>query len=352
MAHRHLPAGRHVQDAGHGEGRLGLSLGPSRTADFATSVRVVVDDGAKITSQKMVSPRLPIVQTRLEAGSLSILEEAFAAEKQTPKSPDIQNRGRSRGMPWERTSMQRDWAKPQAGVTRQLATIAGGTPQPIHYQIKVQPGSSAAVAVGLCEGWHDQADQRVLDITVEGTPTRTIDTVADLGKNVAGIFWFDAKDVNRDGIIDLTVKAAKNAKDKNAILNGFWVFEPSMRPDSDAVLSGSLDSQALSVNYAGQPDFESRKDYILVRVTNNGDSARTVEPKVIVESALRLDTVDDGQIQVDSHEKVLCTEKVASLKKRKTDRGEEAVMTLSPIWMEPAHDGLLRGGVLRRRASR
>ena len=45
--------------------------------------------------------------------------------------------------------------------------------------------------------------------------------------------------------------------------------------------------KAISVNYAGQPDFDSRKDFILVHVTNNGDSARTIEPKVIVESGLR-----------------------------------------------------------------
>ncbi len=194
-------------------------------ADFATSVRVVVDDGEKIVGQKMIGPRLPIVQTRFEAGNFTIVQEAFAAEKQLPEKPPFKIAAVRTGMPWERNGLVRNWAELSADVTKQLATIAGGNPSPIYYQIKTKPGASAAVAVALCEGWHDQIGQRVLDITVEGASPRTVDTVADLGKNVAGLFWFDAKDVNRDGLIDLSVKAAKDAKDKNTILNGFWVFE-------------------------------------------------------------------------------------------------------------------------------
>ena len=273
--------------------------------DFATSVRVVVDDGEKITSQKMVSPRLPIVQTRLEAGSLSILEEAFAAEKQTPNSPPFKIVGHSRRHALGTDGLRAgDWAKPRPASRSDLRRSPAGRPQPIHYQIKMPPGGIGGRGRRAVRRMaRSGPDQRVLDIKVEGAHHSDRRYRRRSGKERRRLFWFDAKDANGDGLIDLTVTAAKNAKDKNAILNGFWVFDPSVKRDAAAVLSGSLDSQALSVNYAGQPDFESRKDFILVRVTNNGDSARTIEPKVIVESALRLDTVDDGQIQVDSHEK-------------------------------------------------
>ena len=304
--------------------------------DFNTFVRVVVDDAEKSIDQKMANPRLPIVQTRLLSGDLSIVEETFAAPKQTLASPPFKITGVRMGLSWERAGLARNWAKPPAGVSKLLATIDGGRPRPIRYQVKVQPGSSVAVAVALCEGWHDQPGQRVLDITVEGAPVRTVDTVADLGKNVAGAFWFDAKDVNHDGLIDLRIDAAKSAKDKNPILNAFWVFDKPVKRDDSALLSGSLDAQAASVNYAEQSDFDSRKDFILVDVTNKGDSARTISPKVIVESCLPLETTGNDRVQVDCHETVLCTANVASLKKQKGDHGfDAAVMTVGPITIEP-----------------
>jgi hypothetical protein len=304
-------------------------------SDFNTSVRVLVDDGAKIVEQRLASPRLPIVQTRLTAPDLSILEEAFAAPKQVPETSPYKIAGVRTGMPWKRVCLVRRWANPPAGVARQLATIAGSRPDPVEYQIRVQPGAAVTAAVGFCEGWHDQPGQRVLDVSVEGAPLRTVDTVADFGKNVAGVLWFDAKDTNGDGLIDLRVTAAESAKDKNAILNGFWVFDKDVNRDDAAVLSGSLDAQAASVNYAEQPDFDSRKDFIMVRVTNTGSSARRVTPKVIVNSVLPLETLGNDRVQIDFHETVLCTEKVASLKKQKTDRGvDEAVMTLDPITVE------------------
>ncbi len=298
---------------------------------FATSVRVVVDDAEKIAKQKLASPRLPIVQTQFRTPNLSILEEAFAAKKQVPASLA----SKTQNEPLGRTAIVRNWAKPPTGVSQQLAAAVVGWGRPIRYQIKAPRGGKAVVAVGLCEGWHDRPGQRVLDIKVEGAPARTVDTVADLGKNVAGVLWFDAEDADNDGLIDLTVTAAKSSKDKNTILNGFWGFDPSVKRDAAAVLSGSLDSQAVSVTYAGQPDFESRKDFILVHVTNNGDSAQTIQPKVIVTSALKLDTIDNSQVQVDSHERVLSTEKLASIEKRKRSRDEEAIMTLDPIRIEP-----------------
>jgi hypothetical protein len=304
-------------------------------SDFATSVRVVVDAGEKIVGQKLLGPRLPIVETELKADGLRIVEEAFAAPGQKLATPPYKIAGLRVGMPWNRVCLVRKWANPPAGVARQLATIAGSRPCPVEYQIKVSPGAAVTVAIGLCEGWHDQPGQRVLDLKVEGAETRTVDTVADLGKNVAGVFWFDAKDRNGDGLIDLTVSAAEKAKDKNTILNGFWVFDKPIERNDAAVLSGSLDAQAASVNYAEQPDFESRKDFVLVHVSNEGKSARTITPKVIVGSALRLDGIDNKQVLIDYHDQVSCSHKVASVTKRKAAGGEEAVAELSPIEIGP-----------------
>jgi len=46
--------------------------------EFGTTVRVVVADDTETAGQELLSPRIPIVKTKRQAGALSIVEEAFA----------------------------------------------------------------------------------------------------------------------------------------------------------------------------------------------------------------------------------------------------------------------------------
>jgi hypothetical protein len=303
------------------------------SGDFGTRVSVVVDENAKTVGQSLLSPRVPIVWTERETPSLRIVEEVFAVKKAGPKmskdgfSAERKDRGKT----------ERGWAKPAAGVTEDLSAVAVSFQKPIHYQIRVPQGCTPNIVVGLCEGWHDEPGRRILDISVEGAEPRQVDTVADLGKNKAGVFQFCAVDKNGDGLIDLKVSATDKATDKNAILNGFWVFQgkASGNQDESVVLSGRSDANAALVCYAGRSDADSRNDVVLVHVTNKGDSSQTITPKVLVRSAMKIDLPNDRQIQVDSHETVICTEQVASLNKEKKDNAEEATMLLAPLTIEP-----------------
>jgi hypothetical protein len=299
--------------------------------DFATKVSVVADDRAKTVRQSLLSPRVPIVRTEREAGNLQIVEEVFALKKAgPPMAKDGYSAERK-----DRGPVDRGWANPPAGVSRKLADVAVGYAKPIHFQIRVPDKEPVAVAVALCEGWHDTPGRRILDLCVEGAPPRQVDTIADLGKNQAGLYWFDAKDANGDGLIDLKVSAAEKASDKNAILNGFWVFPAAKKPKDAAVLSGQFNTRASLVQFAGQADADSRNDAILVRVTNRGEKPQTIEPKVVVESTKKIECLDEKRIRVDTHETVICTEKVAAVNKRKKGRAEEAILTLAPITVEP-----------------
>ena len=58
-----------------------------RGADFGTRVQLTVDPKEKLTEQKLVAPRIPIVRTTLETDQLRIVEEAFAV-----KTPDREAR--------------------------------------------------------------------------------------------------------------------------------------------------------------------------------------------------------------------------------------------------------------------
>ena len=104
---------------------------------------------------------------------------------------------------------------------RHIAVHMGGS---IQYELVVPPGAGRRIALALCEGWWNEAGQRVQTLRVEGTEPKTIDLVADLGQNKAEAYWFEAQDANRDGRIDISIDAAPQAADKNTILNGLWVF--------------------------------------------------------------------------------------------------------------------------------
>jgi hypothetical protein len=80
---------------------------------------------------------------------------------------------------------------------------------------------------------------------------------------------------------------------------------------------------------------DARNDIVLVHVTNRGDKPQTIEPKVIVHSGKKIECLDEKQIRVDSHETVICTEKVATVKEQKKDNAVEATMTLAPLTVEP-----------------
>ena len=59
----------------------------------------------------------------------------------------------------------------------------------------------------------------------KASPLRTVDLVAEKGRNQPEVFSFPARDENGDGWIDLAVAAAENSPDKNTILNTLWVFQ-------------------------------------------------------------------------------------------------------------------------------
>ena len=72
----------------------------------------------------------------------------------------------------------------------------------------------------------------------KASPLRTVDLVAEKGRNQPEVFSFPARDENGDGWIDLAVAAADNSPDKNAILNSLWVFKGEAVPPKEELLDG------------------------------------------------------------------------------------------------------------------
>jgi len=300
--------------------------------EFATRVGVEVVGGAAWRKQELLSPRVPIVRTLRAADGLEIVEEAFAVTdlRQTnfPASPlqRLDSGGTSGG-----------WAKPPVGLDPSLKNIAVNMGGNIRYELTVPLGATRRVALALCEGWWNETGKRVQVLRVEGAEPKTVDTVADIGQNKAAAFWFDAKDANNDGKIEIAVAAAPQAADKNTILNGLWVFAPEQKTDSDVLLAGKLNSIALARMKAVTPGGPTRNDLILVHVSNNTGAARTLQPQLIVDTTLACAFQPEEQcVTVNDRETITSSLKMTGLADEKQSR---RVIQLEALSIPPGKSG-------------
>ena len=117
--------------------------------EFATRVGVEVSTNAVWQKQELQSPRVPIVRTLRTAEGLEIVEETFAVtDLQQPDVDPVRVLERLDG-----GGVNRDWAKPPAGIDPSLRHIAVHMGGNLRFQIPVPAGESRRVALAFCEGW-------------------------------------------------------------------------------------------------------------------------------------------------------------------------------------------------------
>jgi hypothetical protein len=125
----------------------------------------------------------------------------------------------------------------------------------IRYRFAVKPKSAAGVALGFCESHWDRRGQRPMLCLVEGAPAEVIDPIARWGRHKPGVLVFRARDQNGDGKIDITVRPAAGAPDRNPILNAIWFFPPNKTPEPAKIVSGEATASAMRyVDVGGQND--------------------------------------------------------------------------------------------------
>jgi hypothetical protein len=260
---------------------------PGKFSGFKT--RIGLDLGANTSwlRQELVSPRIPIVRTFKRQGSISISEEAFAVP---PSLGGPEKTGPATLV--ERTdsgSTQRNWAQPKIPCDPAFANIAVTMGGSVGYRIRASKDGRYTVVLGFCEGWHDKPGQRLLDVKIEGRTRKTIDMIADHGRNVPALFPFEARDDNGDGWIEVTIAAAEKAIDKNTILNVLWIFQDGA-PPMDELLRGVSSRPALVHLDCGA--FRSfglpRHDVILAQLRNTGEKPAQVAPRVTIDSELSI----------------------------------------------------------------
>ncbi|MCU0979364.1 MAG: hypothetical protein MUF25_09385 [Pirellulaceae bacterium] len=148
------------------------------------------------------------------------------------------------------------WAKPAVECDPAFRNIrAGMGGVPIVYRFAVSPKSEATVVLGLCESHWAEAGQRPLSCRVEGAAAQAVDPVARWGQDKPGALAFAARDENGDGKLEVIVRAAPGARDRNPILNAIWIFPPGESPNLERLVAGVLSGAATRyVDVGGDTD--------------------------------------------------------------------------------------------------
>ena len=121
---------------------------------FGLAIRHDVAGGSKWVWQRLVSPQVPIVQTRKQAGPVKIEEELFAVipgpetRRPGPRGPPAcvaaanANPAPEKATPAEES---RGWAKPLVPCDPAFCDVAVGLRGPLDYQLQVPPGKRMKV---------------------------------------------------------------------------------------------------------------------------------------------------------------------------------------------------------------
>ena len=307
---------------------------PGSYAGFGTRITFGLAREAKWVKQELESPRVPIVRTFQRSGDVEIEQEAFAIAP-----PLVLPRQKAR-LAFERVDAQAGqigWAAPPPGSDPAFSNVALGMGHAVHYRFKAKKADQYTVVFGLCEGYYGKPGQRILMLEVEGKPLRTVDMVAEKGRNQPALFSFPARDENGDGWIDVAVAAATNSPDKNTILNTLWVFPGDAKPDQQALLAGRSTWPALAHLDCGADAAAnnlSRHDLVLVRMRNTGATPASVSPMLTIESTAPM--VPDAfrrRVQIGVGTTISCSPAIVAMEK-----GGGRLVLRFPEGTIPAHD--------------
>ncbi|MEK7676916.1 MAG: hypothetical protein AAB676_13870 [Verrucomicrobiota bacterium] len=319
---------------------------PGKHAGFGTRITASLAGGATWLRQELVSPRVPIVRTTKRADKVELVEEAFAVAP--PLGPA--KKGKRHGLILERVGSQTgqaNWASPPKSADPAFRNAAIGWVQPVQYRFKAPKRERYTVVFGLCEGHHQQPGQRIVNLLIEGKTRRTVDLVAEKGRNVPQLFSFEAQDDNGDGWIDLAVAAAEKSPDANTILNVLWVFRAQDKPSLAELLSGQSTPPALAHLDCGADQMAGktpRHDLLFVHLRNPGATEAKVSPILTIESEYPITPQPDQR-------RVLIGAGTSLLFSQKVERWEQSegrlVLQFVEVSIAPGGEKELAVGVAR-----
>jgi len=274
---------------------------------FSFSIAFDSRQPAAWRSQALSSALVPMTVTQKEAGVVAITEKTFL---EIPGSPALNSIER-----YDSRRAEFGWSRPSQSCDSAFYDVAYGKKGLsgegiVEFHIKVLPGASFQVVLGFCEGKYDKPGIRAMRIYAEGGAQRDIDPVADFGAHVPGVYTLRAVDADKDGILTIVVGNKPGAKDRDAIVNGLWLFNGNA-PAAASIIAGKENTHAALYARCAYVDMPSRRYHDLVTLQNTGSASITFYPVIRyagVESLSRTgntirigrETVIDSDRSVDS----------------------------------------------------
>ena len=147
------------------------------------------------------------------------------------------------------------WAKPAVKCDPAFRNIrAGMGGVPIVYRFAVAPKSKSTVVLGLCESHWAAAASGLCPAAWKAPPHKPSIRLPS-GDSTSPALVFAARDENGDGKLEVVVRAAAGAPDRNPILNAIWIFPAGESPNLERLVSGALSGAAIRyVDVGGEND--------------------------------------------------------------------------------------------------
>ena len=225
-------------------GSLAYDYGPGPYSVPLTEISVgVLEWPAPNFRQWLPDPATPIVAMGASTENVRINIHAFAlAPRTTP--PQAMPSGNGRLTRLGGLNGAHGWAVPPRGTDASFADVAWGTNRPIHYLLRVPPGSSKLIALGFCESYKTRPRSRIMTVDVEGDTLRDVDPLADSVRNTPVVVWARGRDVNGDGQLAITIHPSLRSPDPNITLSTIWVFHEGAQIRPSSIIDGSAAAQA------------------------------------------------------------------------------------------------------------
>lgn len=260
-------------------GDYGYRNGPR---SFSSSLQFDARKKAVWKQQQLKSTSFPLVQTIKDAAGVRIEEETFLEIPAPEKLYSIVRFDSRRNL--------LDWSKPAIACDPAFQDAAEGIKGLsgeglVEFHIRVPAGAAHTVVLGFCEGKYEEAGQRPMRIHIEGAAQKDIDPVKDFGAHRPGTYQFASRDLDRDGVLTVVVTNLPGAKDRNAIVNGLWMFN-GQAPAAETIISGAANQQAVLYARCAAVGMPERRYHSIITLKN------TQSVPVNFESVLRYAGLD------------------------------------------------------------
>lgn len=268
---------------------------------FRTMIEPGLEGGLEFLSQRLASPKVPLVTTRLGGGNLEFSWEIVAAAPEAEDAgavPPLCRRGGE--------ELITGWDGPRIPRTKRDFVAAAECPPEfrdaawaqdggaIVYEWRVEPGAQGTLVAGFAEGVEREPGRRILRIEADGAPATDLDPAARFGFGVPGFVRLQVRDDDGDGCILLKVEAAPDSPERGVFLSALWGFHGEA-PSDETLLAGEANPAVFA---SCGHDIPPPSRYLSRLVaTNTGDEKIRVAPFLRVRSLERA-MVRSGELQI------------------------------------------------------